>query len=54
MLGPLGTLWNVAPTRMRLELALSLVVEILKVAKNHRMEVTFDDGKYEIILNKLD
>nr|DAS72673.1 MAG TPA: hypothetical protein [Caudoviricetes sp.]DAX17372.1 MAG TPA: hypothetical protein [Caudoviricetes sp.] len=54
MLGPLGTLWNVAPTRMRLELALSLMVEILKVAKNHRMEVTFDDGKYEIILNKLD
>lgn len=54
MLGPLGTLWNVAPTRMRLELALSLIVEILKVAKNHRMEVTFDDSKYEIILNKLD
>lgn len=54
MIGPLETLWNVAPTRMRLELALSLIVEILKISENHRMEVTFDDGKYEIILNKLD
>lgn len=54
MIGPLGALWNVAPTRIRLELALSLMVEILKISENHCMEITLDDGKYEITLNKLD
>lgn len=54
MLGPLEALWNVAPTRIRLELALSLIVEILKIAEGRRAEITLDDGRYEIVLNKLD
>lgn len=54
MSGPLEALWNVAPTRMRLELALNLIVEILKIAEAHRIQVTLDDGRYEIVLNKLD
>lgn len=54
MIGPLEALWNVAPTRMRLELSLNLIVEILKVAEAQRIQVTLDDGKYEITLDKLD
>ena len=53
MIGPLRALWDVAPTRMRLELALSAMVEILKTAEAHHIKITFDNGKYEIILNKL-
>lgn len=54
MIGPLGALWNVAPTRMRLELSLNLIIEILRAVENQRIQVTLDDGKYEIKLNKLD
>lgn len=53
MSGPLEALWNVAPTRMRLELALNLIVEILKIAEAHRIQVTLDDGRYEIVLDDL-
>ena len=45
MIGPLEALWNVAPTRMRLELSLNLIVEILKVAEAQRIQVTLDDGE---------
>lgn len=54
MLGPLGALWNVAPTRIRLKLSLSLIVEILKAAESQRIQVTLDDGKYEVTLNRLE
>lgn len=54
MIGPLEALWNVAPTGIKLELSLNLIVEILKVAEAQRIQVTLDDGKYEITLNKLD
>ena len=54
MIGPLEALWNVAPTEIKLELSLNLIVEILKVAEAQRIQVTLDDGKYEITLNKLD
>lgn len=51
---PLDILWGLAPTETKLELSLNLIVEILKVAEAHRIQVTLDDGKYEITLNKID
>lgn len=51
---PIEVMWAQAPSEIKVNLSLSFMAEILKVAENHRMEVTFDDGKYEIILNKLD
>ena len=50
---PIEMMWIQAPSDIKVNLSLSLIIEILEVAENHRMEVTFDDGKYEIILNKL-
>ena len=54
MLDPLTTLWKVASTRLRLALALDLVVEILKAVDGHRIKITLDDGNYEVKLNKLE
>lgn len=51
---PIEVMWVQAPSDIKINLSLSLMVEILKISENHRMEVTFDDGKYEIVLNKLD
>lgn len=51
---PIEVLWAQAPSDIKVDLALSLIVEILEISENHRMEVTLDDGKYEIVLNKLD
>lgn len=51
---PLDVLWSLAPVETRLELSLNLIVEILKVAEAQRIQVTLDDGKYEITLNKLE
>ncbi len=51
---PLDILWGLAPTEIKLELSLNLIVEILKVAEAQRIQVTLDDGKYEITLNKID
>lgn len=51
---PIEVMWAQAPSDIKINLSLSLIVEILKISENHRMEVTFDDGKYEIVLNKLD
>lgn len=54
MLDPLETLWALAPVKIKLELSLSLIVEVLKVAEAQRIQVTLDDGKYEITLNELE
>lgn len=54
MLDPLETLWALAPTKIKLELSLSLIVEVLKLAEAQHIQVTLDDGKYEITLNKLE
>ena len=51
---PIEVMWAQAPSDIKVNLALSLIVEILEISENHRMEVTLDDGKYEIKLNKLD
>ena len=51
---PLDVLWSLAPVETRLELSLNLIVKILKVAEAQRIQVTLDDGKYEITLNKLE
>ena len=51
---PIEVMWVQAPSDIKINLSLSLIAKILKISENHRMEVTLDDGKYEIILNKLD
>lgn len=51
---PLEVLWSLAPVEIKLELSLNLIVEILKISDGRRAEITLDDGKYEIVLNKLD
>lgn len=51
---PLEVLWNLAPAEIKLELSLNVIVEILKISDGRRAEITLDDGKYEIKLNKLD
>ena len=51
---PLDVLWSLAPAEIKLELSLNLIVEILKAAEAHRIKVTFDDGRYEIVLNRLE
>lgn len=33
--------------------ALNIIVEILEASEGHRIEITLDDGDYEIKLNKL-
>lgn len=45
---------ELAPSDIKVNLALSLIVEILKISDGGRAEITLDDGKYEIVLNKLD
>ncbi len=54
MSGPLGALWNVAPTRIRLELSLRLIVEILKTAEARHIKITLDNGRYEVVFNRLE
>lgn len=51
---PLDILWHLAPNEIKLELALNLITKILKVADGNRIEVTLDDGDYEIVMNKLE
>jgi hypothetical protein len=51
---PLEVLWSLAPVEIKLELSLNLIVEVLKISEGRRAEITLDDGKYEIVLNKLD
>lgn len=51
---PLEVLWSLAPVEIKLGLSLNLIVEILKISDGRRAEITLDDGKYEIVLNKLD
>ena len=52
---PLEVLWSLAPAELKLQLSLSLVVDILKAIEDHRVTVTLDDGnKYEIVINKLE
>ena len=51
---PLEVLWSLAPAELKLQLSLSLVADILKAVKDNRVNITLDDGKYEIKLNKLD
>ena len=50
---PIDILWGLAPGEVKLELALNLITEILKVADGHQIKITLDDGDYEIILNKM-
>lgn len=50
---PIEVMWAQAPEEIKLELAFSLVVDILEISDGERAEVTLDDGKYEIVLNKL-
>lgn len=47
-------MWAQAPSDIKVSLALSLIVEILKISDGGRAEIVLDDGKYEIVLNKLD
>lgn len=47
-------LWGLTPTEIKLELALNLITEILKVADGHLIKITLDDGDYEIVMNKLE
>lgn len=51
---PIGILWGLAPGEVKLELALNLITEILKVADGHQIKITLDDGDYEIVMNKLE
>nr|DAW68568.1 MAG TPA: hypothetical protein [Caudoviricetes sp.] len=51
---PLDVLWSLAPIEAKLELSLNLIVEVLKAAEAQRIQVTLDDGKYEITLNRLE
>lgn len=34
--------------------ALNIIVEILEASEDHRIEITLDDGDYEIKLNNLE
>lgn len=47
-------MWTQAPSDIKVNLALSLIVEILEASDGHRIKITLDDGDYEIKLNKLD
>lgn len=51
---PIEVLWEQSPEEIKLELALNLITAILKISEGRRAEITLDDGKYEIVLNKLD
>jgi len=51
---PIEVMWAQAPEEIKLELALNLITAILKISKDRRAEIVLDDGKYEIVLNKLD
>ena len=51
---PMEVMWAQAPSDIKINLSLGLIVEILKISDDGRAEVTLDDGKYEIVLNKLD
>lgn len=51
---PIDILWHLAPNEIKLELALNLITEILKVADGNQIKVTLDDGDYEIVMNKLE
>lgn len=51
---PIDILWGLAPGEVKLELALNLITEILKVADGHQIKITLDDGDYEIVMNKLE
>lgn len=51
---PIEVMWAQAPPDIKVNLALSLIVEILKISDGGRAEITSDDGEYEIVLNKLD
>lgn len=51
---PIEVMWAQAPEDIKVNLALSLIVEILKISDGGRAEIVLDDGKYEIVLNKLD
>ena len=50
---PIEVMWAQAPEEIKLELALNLVVDVLKISDNNSVKITFDDSKYEIVLNKL-
>lgn len=51
---PIEVMWAQAPSDIKLELALNLIAEILKVADGHQIKITLDDGDYEIVMNKLE
>lgn len=51
---PIDILWGLAPVEVKLELALNLITEILKVADGHQIKITLDDGDYEIVMKKLE
>lgn len=51
---PIEVMWAQASTEIKLELALNLITEILKVADGHQIKITLDDGDYEIVMNKLE
>lgn len=51
---PIEVMWAQAPLDIKVKLALSLIVEILKISDGRRAEIALDDGEYEIVLNKLD
>ena len=50
---PIEVMWAQAPSDIKVNLALSLIVEILEASEGNRIEITLDDGDYEIVMNKL-
>ena len=51
---PIEVMWAQAPSDIKVNLALSLIVEILEASEGNRIEITLDDGDYEIVMNKLE
>lgn len=41
---PIEVMWAQAPSDIKVNLALSLIVEILKISYGRRAEITLDDG----------
>lgn len=45
LIHPIEVMWKQAPPEIKVNLSLSLIVEILKIAEGRRAEVTLDDVK---------
>ena len=50
----LDIMWTLAPPEKKIILATDFVVKVLQVAEGTHMIVNLDDGRYELVLNKLE